>query len=335
MKIRNYFNLFIVILLFVPLLFSCKNERGKNQILLPKISGKAGEILLIISNANWEGEPGNAFRDLLTHEQYGLPQPEPVFNLVNVTPGNFSKIHQTHRNIIQYNISPDVKEAKIVKSKNRWAYPQIIVKVTGPDVTTVVDLLEENGDKIVSSINDKERSRLTNYYRNLLNNSLVEEIKNSHHLQLTIPKGYSLDVDEVDFAWVANEPSLYSQGIFIYHYPYRDTNTFTADYLIKKRDHYLKKYVPGPREGSYMSTEKLLEPEFTELEINGKYFAKLRGLWKLENGAMGGPFICLSTVDEKTNRVVTVDGFVYAPGKEKRELLRQVETILYSLKFKE
>ncbi|NQU81639.1 MAG: DUF4837 family protein, partial [Bacteroidetes bacterium] len=36
-----------------------------------------------------------------------------------------------------------------------------------------------------------------------------------------------------------------------------------------------------------------------------------------------------------TNRVITVDGFVYAPGDKKRELLRQVETILYSLKLEE
>jgi hypothetical protein len=74
-----------------------------------------------------------------------------------------------------------------------------------------------------------------------------------------------------------------------------------------------------------MSTEEMLKPEFREFEIGHRYFAQLRGLWKLENGFMGGPFISLSTVD----------GFVYAPGAKKREFLRQVETILYSLKLQE
>lgn len=332
MEISRYFKIILVITV-IPLLFSCKNENKKDEILLPKISGKTGEVLLIIKKEKWEGDLGTAFRDLLAHDQYGLPQPEPVFDLVNITPGNFSKMHQPHRNIIFYKTATDGGEPKITVSKNQWAYPQIVINITAPDDSTAIRLLEENGQKIVSRLNEKERSRLNNYYHSLRANSVVESIENSHHLHLTIPKGYNLDVNEIDFAWAANEPQLYSQGIFIYHYPYTDTNTFTHEYLINKRDYYLKKYVPGPGKGSYMATEDILPPKFKELEINGRYFARLRGLWKLENGAMGGPFISLTTVDEKTNRVVTVDGFVYAPGKEKRELLRQVETILYSIRF--
>ena len=82
-----------------------------------------------------------------------------------------------------------------------------------------------------------------------------------------------------------------------------------------------------------MTTEDILPPDYSEFEMEGRYFAKLRGLWKLENGFMGGPFISLSTVDEKRQRIVTVDGYVYAPSEEKREFLRQVESILYSLEI--
>jgi len=31
--------------------------------------------------------------------------------------------------------------------------------------------------------------------------------------------------------------------------------------------------------------------------------------------------------------VITVEGYVYAPGKDKRNLLRQVEAIVYSVSF--
>ncbi|MBE9512434.1 MAG: DUF4837 family protein [Bacteroidetes bacterium] len=334
MKTRKYFKSGLIIIL-VSFLFSCKSDNTNDAIFLPKISGKTGEILLIVKKEKWEGDLGQAFRDLLAHEQYGLPQPEPIFDLINITPGNFSKLHQPHRNIIFCKTGKDIKEPKITIRKNKWAYPQLIINIDAPDDASAIELLKHNGHEIINRLNTKERARLNGYYKGLMEPDIVKSIENSHHLHLTIPTGYSLDVDEVDFAWVANEPQLISQGIFIYHYPYTDTNTFTPEYLIEKRNYYLRKYVPGPRDGSYMSTEEILKPEFREFEIGNRYFAELRGLWKLENGFMGGPFISLSTVDEVTNRVITVDGFVYAPGDKKRELLRQVETILYSLKLQE
>ena len=48
---------------------------------------------------------------------------------------------------------------------------------------------------------------------------------------------------------------------------------------------------------------------------------------------MGGPFVSLITKDEVNNRFVMIDGFVYAPKEDKRELLRQVEAILYTIDF--
>jgi hypothetical protein len=40
-------------------------------------------------------------------------------------------------------------------------------------------------------------------------------------------------------------------------------------------------------------------------------------------------------VDEQHNRVVTVDGYVYNPGRDKRDLVRQIEALLYTLSFPE
>jgi hypothetical protein len=36
--------------------------------------------------------------------------------------------------------------------------------------------------------------------------------------------------------------------------------------------------------------------------MKDKYYAELRGLWKVENDFMGGPFVSLSTLDEKTKQ---------------------------------
>jgi hypothetical protein len=140
-------------------------------------------------------------------------------------------------------------------------------------------------------------------------------------------------MDSSNFVWISNELAESSQGIFIYYYPYTDPDAFEVDNLLDKRDAFLKKNVMGPNAGSYMTTERRFYTVKKEFLLKERYFVELRGLWKLENGFMGGPFVSLTTLDEENNRVVTVEGFVYAPKGRKRNLLRQVEAILYTLNF--
>jgi hypothetical protein len=48
---------------------------------------------------------------------------------------------------------------------------------------------------------------------------------------------------------------------------------------------------------------------------------------------MGGPFVSYTLVDKKNNMVIALDGYVYAPNKNKADLLRQVQSILLSFEF--
>jgi hypothetical protein len=103
--------------------------------------------------------------------------------------------------------------------------------------------------------------------------------------------------------------------------------------LIARRNAVLKKNVPGSLPGSYMTTEDRIAIEYEPFVMNKRYFAALRGLWRVEGDFMAGPFTSLSTVDEKNNRILTGEGYVYAPDNNKRNLLRQVEAIIYTIQF--
>jgi hypothetical protein len=55
----------------------------------------------------------------------------------------------------------------------------------------------------------------------------------------------------------------------------------------------------------------------------------------MEGYAMGGPFIMRAMVDSVNSRVVVTDGFVYYPSRDKkRNLIRQLEAIMYSVSLK-
>ena len=291
--------------------------------------------MLVISERNWSSEPGSTLREILTFDRAGLPQPEPTFSLVQVIPDQFAKIFNSHRNIIMLSVGPENDRDVISVQQDLWSTPQVVISIKARNEEACVDLLKKNSEYLVDRFNRAERERVLLNYRKFMEAGIVNSLKENHHIGLVIPKGYRMDVDSSNFVWLASETPLSSQGIFIYFYPYSDENTFTPEYLVEKRDEFLKKYVPGPSPNTWMATEDLLPPSFNEFELDGKYYSELRGLWKLQNGFMGGPFVSLSTVDEARMRVVTVEGFVYAPSEEKRELLRQVESILYTLEIDE
>jgi len=72
----------------------------------------------------------------------------------------------------------------------------------------------------------------------------------------------------------------------------------------------------------------------THSKINGLEAYEIRGIWEVKNDFMGGTFINYSFIDKKNNRILCLDGFVYAPNQDKRDYIFELEAIFKSLKFK-
>ena len=320
-------------LLTVLLLTSCLHKERKG--IKPMVSGKPGEVLLVIDPYLWESSLGEFFTKLFSTPFEGLPADEPIYDLIHIPTSGFNKIFKGHRNIFLVKIAGEYREPKIIIQRDIWAYPQLVVNLVAPSDTSMVRYLRQNQDKLLALLKEDERNRIIMNYSKNLARGIDAKLRDEHGLSISVPAGYEMDVDSSDFIWLAHETPEISQGVLIYYYPYTDPNTFTKEYLIKKRDEFTKKYVPGPRKGSYMITEADYPVIFRELEENNRYIAELKGLWKLQNGFMGGPFVSHTMLDEKNNRVVTADGFVYAPGQNKRNYVRELEAILQTFKVVE
>lgn len=324
--IMTKLNLISFIVLF--LLFSCRNSEKT----LPSITGKAGEVVVVINNNLESSEAGQALKKILTQQVSGLPQAEPTLDYVNIPEGTFSNIFKTHRNIIICELNKAEEKGKIIVKKDVWSRPQIFINIIASNETILNELILKNEELILKTILDAENKRIVDNYSEFEDKSITAEIKKKYNISLKIPKGFTLDLSKDNFAWISHETPQISQGIFIYYYNYTDTSQFNNSNLIQARDEFLKKYVPGPRENSYMSTEHNYDINFYEFMLDSLYIAKLNGLWKVEGDYMGGPFVSYSTPDLKRNRLITVEGYVYAPRFDKRNYIRQLEGILTTLK---
>ena len=177
-------------------------------------------------------------------------------------------------------------------------------------------------------------------------NRQIDNLKQRHNVQarqtvkelfdcdLMIPVEMSGEKRGKDFVWLSDFNSVNPEilSFVMYSYPYTSVDNFSLENYIQKRDSVMKKNMPGGKPGQYIQTEKEYI-DITETSYKDRYLQITRGLWYMEGDMMGGPFVSHSVVDEKNNRVIVVEAFVYAAGQKKGKFIRKLEASLYTLKL--
>lgn len=314
-------------------LISC-NETSRKKALLPNISGKAGEVIVVINKGDWEGAVGTTLRDTLAKDCPFLPQKEPLYTLVDVIPSGFTNMFQIHRNIVIVRIGNDVVEPGVNIRYDVWARPQCVITINAIDSDSAVQLIKENSKRIITSLEQIERDRIIanskKYEERSIAPAVTEMIGGSPHF----PSGYRLKKKTDDFIWVEYSVQYVTQGILIYKYPVVEgEDMMNLDNIIEENNAMLKANVPGMFENTYMMTSTFARPSIEYLKYKGRGFAEIRGYWEVYNDFMGGPFVSHAFYSQDGKNMIVMEGFVYAPKYDKRHYLRQVEAILYSFEW--
>jgi hypothetical protein len=208
-----------------------------------------------------------------------------------------------------------------------------MVQIEAPTALALKDLISENEVQIKGFLIQYDRNRLMNVYKESRDPAIQKDIATNHQVRLAIPRGYNMDFSKEDYTSVSIESPDLSQVIQVYDFPANGPEDLNIDNIVEKRNSFTKTYVKGPREGSYMIISGMFKPIAYDLKNNNMDVVEVRGLWDLENGFMGGPFVSHSVYDAKRGRIVTVDGYVYRPNQKKRVKLRQLEAIIYSMEI--
>ena len=307
---------------------------GRREALLPNISGKAGEVIVVMKKADWEGSLGSSTRELLAADCAWLPLREPLYSLINIAPGDVSNLFKVHRNIVWFDIDPQAVETGVKYLRDRWAAPQCIVSVAAHTSDDAIEMLSKDGRLITSYIEQAERDRVISNTLHYEERSIAPQVREIFGGSPRFPIGYSLKKKTDDFVWIADEKQYTNQGVLIYSYP-ADSNPFTLEKIIAHRNAILKANVPGMFENTWMTTGSYPAPYLEYMKYKGRDFAQVRGWWEVENDYMAGPFVSHSFYSKDGKRVIVAEAFLYAPKYDKRQYLRQVESLLYSWQWAE
>jgi hypothetical protein len=330
----------IKILIFLSILLlitACAGEkhpngqrRSKASLLTPTSSGNPYEVMVVADDSVYNGYAGKALKTILDRPLLGLPQAEEQFHKSHITQKNFNKITNIFRNIVRINISRDFTKAKMKVEHDVHSTPQLIITIQGPNQVIVSQYITEHTRDITSLITSQEINTAANnlYYEH--NVKFAKKVKEMFDCDFYIPVDINKMKTGKDFIWASDDGLSVIQNICIYSLPYVSEKMLTRNPYIALRDKVMADNIPGAHEGSVMRTNH----EFVwikNIRVRDDVAMEARGLWEMSKEAMGGPFVSHSRIDTINNRIIVVEGFVYAPDKMKRTMIRRLEAALYTL----
>ncbi len=313
--------------LLAVLLSACKG----GHIMNPRASGRPYEVMVIIDHDLWQSPTGRALFNVLDTDIPGLPQPERAFHISQAAPKDYDATLRMFRNIIEVNIDrTQFTKTKMKFTRDEYASEQVILRINSPSNEDFAAFVQKNAQAIIDFFNNMEVNRLCVDLKDDYSRIAYDYTKEIFDCDFHAPKELQKYKKGKDFLWVSNDAPSGMVCMAVYSYPYEGPEIFNKQYILHKRDSIMAMNIPGSEPDMYMQTDTL-SVMVKPITVHGQYAFEARGLWYMRNDGMGGPFVSHSRVDQKNNRVVTVEGFVFAPEKMKRGLMHRMEGALYTL----
>ena len=328
----------------------------------PEPIGQSGELIVVCDAILWNGATGKAIRSVYGSAQPGMPQAEPWFRIYQFRPDQISSLSRRYRNLLfvttkernktASDLEQDLwgdaqrpqdrqgaQEVIFAEKKNYWANDQHIMYVVGRNDEDLAQELLKRRAALLQQLNNSERIRgIARLKRIPVIKEAVDGLRDSLGLDMHIPNTYAIKTLNRNFVWLARDLGDKSYNLLIWTRPWQQkdqqpsmTPVATVDSFLSWKDRITQINVAGPLEGSYYTTEYLEPPVSSPLTINNAQVGtEIRGLWKIENDFMGGPFYHLTQSDSIGRRWIHMEGFIYYPEESKRELLRELECLIHS-----
>jgi hypothetical protein len=326
----------LVVAAFVLSLSACEGDGAR--VALPGKVGAAGELVVVATTEVWEGPAGDTLQAIMGQPYPVLPQYEPLMDVVHLEPTLFDRFWKPHRNILVLEVADriDTQEPSLKFFRNKYSRGQIYMVAKAKSPEGLTQMLSARGGEMVSLLHAEETSRYADIVALSTNEVLARDVQAEWGVQGVWPKDARRAKQTEDFWWVDRQLTRLKggdnhdiqQGFFIHSEPYVSADQLSLEHVLDRRDKLTRKHVSGPTKGSYMATERRFVPAYEEMEYEGMFALEVRGLWKMENDFMGGPFYSLTLVDETRGRLLTLEGYAYAPYFDKRPYIREVEGLI-------
>ena len=288
------------------------------------------------------------------------------FKSIQVRKGKLTSLYQTVRNRVVVDVDKRNRDFEVKISKDVNAAPQVIIRIKAQTVEQLKSRLD--GMRLRQILDESELKHLVSVIRQ--NVEKQKEVKRLFGLDMRIPLDMDASKKAKDFVWYSNNTNSGMKNLLIFKInsseetPSARENHSSRENLSAGGNHSSRKALSAsgnlssketssgteeyPSNGISLSlADKVQIDSVLQKNMLGEtdemymVIPRLgeRGLWEMEGDAMGGPYVMKiirrqknGKISGRKNEIIVVIGFVYAPEMKKRNLIKQLEAVLTTIR---
>ncbi len=323
--------------------------------------GTFGEVIVIMDSTDYKSQTAEAIRSTFGRYVHTIPD-APRFMTLRFrsfsTNNELERLKKFKNIIIAAPISGQGNTARLIRAllgenaaqqvkagnefafilQNQWYDDQWLLILTAPSDKILAQKIKQAEERLTQSLLQKEFGRwITQVNEDAEQFKIEEHLWQNYGWKIRVKHDWSphLDTayvqegiinhlftmqritDENDrrfWAWWVNKPI--------------NVDTLSVEDITQLRNEIWKKWFRGSRDSTYVTTS-FRRPVVTDtLKIDGHIAYETRGVWRLKNAVMAGPFVSMFIYDENTERIFMVGFLQFAPSIEQRAYVRQFRAML-------
>ncbi len=323
----RYLRILLAIVASLSLLACTKSSSGERKSPTASSIGQPCEVLLVLDKEVMASELKDTLKEILECDIPGLNQSERFFRVsrvpLSIYKGEMLKMHSK----LLVKIVHGQADAQLQLAYDVDAKPQIQALLSAPDIASLQTYIRLNAEKVRQVLLDHQFSMIQSTFKRH-HSKKVRTALQKYGLDGLLPEEIAYVKQGKDCFWASSRTNE-KQLNFVY---YRVPASFnpqcpTLEDLVHLRDSVLAENIPGSRPDQWVETVWEQEKPVVWLSKraqDGKMITELRGLWQMRNGAMGGPFVSYAW-QEDDGQLSVIEGFVFSPSTDKRDLIRRLE----------
>lgn len=235
-------------------------------------------------------------------------------------------------------------EQHILPVRNLWNDKQLSIFIVADSLKNLNKLIEENAKDLIYLFNDQTLKR-TEYFmfRTHTQPELSKRMYDKLGFTVAFQHDYVIVKDTLNpnFFYMKRAQAEIDRWMWIYWWNEPNPDFSEPLKFMQIRDSLTKIYIQADDSlNSYVevardSKGQPMYFEQKEVDFKGRYGIESRGLWRLNDFSMGGPFINYTFYNDSLKQMFMIDGSVLAPRFErKRDFVRELEIIAKTISWK-
>ncbi|MBE0642777.1 MAG: DUF4837 family protein [Bacteroidetes bacterium] len=227
-------------------------------------------------------------------------------------------------------------EEHVFVKRDLWYRGQTVVHLTGKSMQDLRDFMAANAQQLEyyfkQAWDERELARLRNLPRE---NDIEEKLLDEHGFSFTLIKSWFIakDSSEINTVLLRRQaPKETERWLMVHWIDTTNTALLTNEFAFETRNRLTEGLYRTYDDAAWVVIDTANFLQYDEVNFLNRFAIRMKGLWRMSDYSMGGPFISYLFYDEAQKRIYFIEGSIFAPRYEKKKLIQDIDMVMKSMR---